>query len=223
MGGIVKGGFLEHMKHRIGVTLAVFGLTLAVSAFASDNKMVLASNKGVSASASLQLPFYVYHGFNARENHYVPSGWMGDYGDIRFTDRYKAPGTEKTLIQVKYTAKETQHNGWAGIYWQHPANNWGAKAGGFNLNGAKKVVFKARGEKGGESISEFKIGGIGGDYSDSGSAALGPVTLSKDWKTYEISLAGQELSSISGGFCWTMSKDQNPEGATFYLDDIRYE
>jgi hypothetical protein len=91
------------------------------------------------------------------------------------------------------------------------------------LNGAHEVIFKAKGANGGETISQFKIGGITGNYSDSGSAAIGPVTLSKQWKQYEISLEGQELSSISGGFCWTMTRDENPQGAVFYLEDIRYE
>jgi hypothetical protein len=176
-----------------------------------------------AAFKDLQLPFYVYHGFHARENHFAPSGWMGDYGDIRFSDNFKDPKSQKPVIQVTYTGKGSKGNGWAGIYWQNPPNNWGSRNGGFNLNGAKKVLFNARGEKGGEIVSQFKIGGISGNFSDSGSAAVGPVTLTKEWKPYEISLEGQELSSISGGFCWTMTHDDNPDGATFYLDDIRYE
>jgi hypothetical protein len=172
---------------------------------------------------NLQLPFYVYRGFQARENHYVPSGWMGDYGDLKFDDKAKDAELQKTVIKVSYSGKSSQGNGWAGIYWQNPANNWGSKNGGFNLNGARRLMFKARGEQGGETVSQFKIGGISGNYADSGSAAIGPVTLAKEWKQYEINLEGQELSSISGGFCWTMTKDENPEGAVFYLDDIRYE
>ncbi len=72
-------------------------------------------------------------------------------------------------------------------------------------------------------VDEFKVGGISGDYADSGSASNGPITLAKDWKEYDIDLKGQELSSISGGFCWTMSRESNPDGAVFYLDDIRFE
>ncbi len=170
------------------------------------------------------MPFYVYKNFRARENHFVSSGWMGDYGDIRLIDKWTFPNAkDDSVIRVEYTAQARQGAGWAGVYWQNPANNWGSKSGGFNLNGAKKVSFKAKGEKGGEVIDQFKIGGISGDFADSGSAALGPVTLTKDWKNYEISLEGQELSSISGGFCWAMNRDQNPKGAIFFLDDIRYE
>lgn len=170
----------------------------------------------------VQLPFYVYKNFGARENHFTPSGWMGDHGDIKFTDKHSA-GKDGTSIRVEYTAQGKQGAGWAGMYWQNPANNWGSKQGGFNLNGSQKMTFMAKGEKGGEVIDQFKMGGISGDYADSGSAALGPVTLTKEWKKYEISLEGQELSSISGGFCWAMNRDQNPKGAIFYVDEIRYE
>jgi hypothetical protein len=183
---------------------------------------LLAADKESKTLGDLQLPFYIYHGFHARDNHYVPSGWMGDYGDIHFDDHFKA-SAGNTVIKIIYTAKLTQNEGWAGIYWQNPSNNWGSRAGGFNLNGAKKLIFKAKGDRGGEVIDQFKIGGINGNYADSGSAAIGPITLTKDWKPYEISLEGQELSSISGGFCWVMNHDENPSGATFYLDDIRYE
>ena len=44
-----------------------------------------------------------------------------------------------------------------------------------------------------------------------------------DWKQYVINLEGKDLSSISGGFAWATNLDVNPDGATFYLDDIRYE
>jgi len=177
------------------------------------------------AAAARALPFYVYHGFHSRDNHFAPSGWMGDYGDVRLDDHWKAPGSPdaKTVIKISYTAQAKQNNGWAGIYWQNPANNWGSRPGGFNLNGAKKLVFKARGESGNELVEEFKVGGITGDYADSGSASSGPIALTKDWKEYAINLDGQELSSITGGFCWTVSREGNPNGATFYLDDIRFE
>ena len=114
-----------------------------------------------AVAADVPLPFYVYRNFHARENHFAPSGWMGDYGDLKFTDRWFFPNNkEDSVIKIEYTAEARQGAGWAGIYWQQPANNWGSKSGGFNLNGATKVIFKARGEKGGDTIDQFKIGGI---------------------------------------------------------------
>ena len=70
---------------------------------------------------------------------------------------------------------------------------------------------------------EFKVGGIGGSYSDSGSASIGPLDLTAEWQKFEIDLKDVDLSYISGGFCWVTSADANPEGAEFYIDEIRFE
>jgi len=40
----------------------------------------------------------------------------------------------------------------------------------------KKLSFWARGDKGGEKIAEFKVGGITGEHGDSDSASIGPVS-----------------------------------------------
>lgn len=168
--------------------------------------------------------FYVYQDRGAPVNHYIPSGWMGSYGDLKFVPDDKThPVDGQTAIKITYDAQDRQGAGWAGIYWQQPSNNWGNVDGGFNLNGYKKLTFWARGEKGNEKIAEFKMGGITGTYSDSGSAAIGPIVLTQDWKHYTIDIKGQELSKINGGFCYSASKDDNPQGFTIYLDEIRYE
>ena len=169
-------------------------------------------------------PFRVYTDANSPDNHYIPSGWMGDWGDITFDDRHLTnPHSGTTSIKIVYNGKAAQGARWAGIYWQNPANNWGTRPGGYDLTGAQRLVFWARGEKGGERIEEFKIGGIAGEYADSDEAGIGPVVLTQEWKRYVIGLEGRDLSSISGGFCWATNIDVNPEGATFYLDDLRYE
>ena len=166
----------------------------------------------------------IYTDAKSPDNHYTPSGWMGDFGDIKFNDTYmEKPHGGSTSVQIIYTNKATQGARWAGIYWQNPPNNWGMRPGGYDLTGAKKVTFWARGEKGGERIEEFKIGGITGEYADSDVAGIGPVVLTTDWQQFTIDLEGKDLSSISGGFCWATNLDVNPDGATFYLDDIRYE
>jgi hypothetical protein len=122
-----------------------------------------------------------------------------------------------------YNGKGAQGARWAGIYWQNPANNWGTADGGFDLSKTAKMTFWARGAKGGERIEEFKAGGIMGEYSDSDSAGIGPVILNKEWTQYTIDLKGKDMSYVIGGFCWATNVDVNPEGATFYLDEIKYE
>lgn len=192
----------------------VLGLVVGLFSFASNSRAVL-EVKG--------FPFNVYTDQWDGGNNYIPSGWMGDYGAIKVDPAWKnEPHSGKSCIKWTYTGEIPQGAGWAGVYWQNPANNWGRVDGGFNLSGAKKLTFWARGEKGGE-IVEFKMGGINGEFADSDSNSTGRVELTKEWKQYSIDLAGLDLSYISGGFVWVASKIDNPDGFVFYLDDIRYE
>src|SRR5690242_11536962 len=86
--------------------------------------------------SATNFPFYIYKEFHSRDNHFAPSGWMGDYGDIQLDDHWKPAPQAKTVIRITYTADAKQNNGWTGMYWQNPPNNWGSRPGGFNLNGA---------------------------------------------------------------------------------------
>jgi len=172
-----------------------------------------------------------FHSFNvfstkgSRQNHYIPSGFMPNGKCITFSDTWQENcQMGKTCIKVTYDVEcSRKDQKWAGIYWLNPANNWGSRKGGYNLVGAKKLTFWARGEMGGEQIQEFTIGGISGDYPDSDTAVIGPVILSSKWRQYTIDLRGKDLTYISGGFAWTTSEEVNPENCTFYLDNIRYE
>jgi hypothetical protein len=169
--------------------------------------------------------FSVYSDEGSKENHFVPYGLMGDIGDVRINAAcIEAPHAGKSCIKIVYTARSSRGSNWAGLFWQQPANNWGEMAKGFDLRGATRITFWARGEKGGEKISEFKTGGIsGGDYADTDCASSGPVILTDKWKQYTIDLKDRDLSNIIGGFCWVASKDNNPNGFVIYLDDIIYE
>jgi hypothetical protein len=157
-------------------------------------------------------------------NHYIPSGWMGDISDIEVNDGYSlTPHSGTSCIQFVYSAKRSRGQGWAGVYWQNPANNWGNKKGGYDLTGFNKLTFWARGQAGDEVIEKFKVGGIKGLFPDSADVEVGPIRLTTEWKQYSISLSGQDLSYISGAFAWVASARLNPQGATFYLDDIQFE
>ena len=168
--------------------------------------------------------FYIYQDKGSHENHFIPSGWMGDYGDLHLDDANKDnPKSGATAIKWTYTGEVKQGANWAGCFWQSPANNWGDKKGGFDLIGYKRLTFYARGAKGGEKIAEFKVGGITGDYGDSDVQSIGPVILTTEWKKYIIDLADKNLSNIIGGFAWSASHDDNPNGFVIYLDEIRFE
>ncbi|MCS7180908.1 MAG: glycosyl hydrolase family 17 protein [bacterium] len=182
---------------------------------------------------SVSVPFSVWVEVDSQDNHFYPTGWMGDINSIFLDDECtENPHSGKTCIKIKYQPKITDTYRWAGIYFQFPINNWGDYPG-YNIKGAKKLTFWARGEKGGE-MAEFKVGGINRHphkdstkpYEDS----FGPVTtrpskikLTKEWKKYEIDLTGENLSNVIGGFCWVTNVIQNPKGCTIYLDDINFE
>ncbi len=168
--------------------------------------------------------FWIYKNHNERAlHHYVPKGWIGDYGDIKLSDRYMVDySSTSSCIQIKYSAKSSQKADWAGIYWLYSPGH-GYKVSGYDLSKAAKLVFLARGEKGGEISREFKVGGVKGEYPDTCEVSIGPVTLTKDWQEYVIDLKGKDLSYLDGGFAWSAEKKDNPEGMIFYLDEIRYE
>ncbi|GIH10342.1 hypothetical protein Rhe02_84090 [Rhizocola hellebori] len=158
---------------------------------------------------------------------YAPSGWMGDLNGIAVDDCAsggRGQTAEDKAIRVDYTP-QPQGVGWAGIFWQHPANNWGGFDGGHDLRGMTSLTFFARGVKGGEKV-EFFAGGStqqGAPFSDSLAKRLLKVTLTTQWKQYGLDLRGQDLSRVIGGFGWAASAADNPAGAGFYLDDIQFD
>ncbi len=168
--------------------------------------------------------FYVYQDKGSQVNHFIPSGFMPDGKCVVLNEAHAENCHEGTCIKAMFDvacAKENQK--WAGVYWQYPANNWGQRKGGFNLQGASKLTFWARGEKGGEQIQEFLVGGIMGTYPDSTLATIGPVILTPEWRQYTIDLRGKDLNYINGGFAWTTNVDVNQDSCVFYLDDIKFE
>lgn len=150
---------------------------------------------------------------------YVPSGWMGNTRQLKLdeasTDR---PKVGEHCLKIQYLAGDA----WAGIVWQDPPQDWGDQPGGWDLTGAKKLSFWARGAKGNESVS-LGVGTIGPEkpFPDSARLDATKLTLSPDWKQYTIDLTGHDLSRIKSGLVFVVAGQG--EGITVYLDDIRYE
>lgn len=178
--------------------------------------------------------FYVYQESGSGANHFSPGGWMGDVGDITIKDDWEEnPKSGKTCIKIEYSAKGNKPTcdyagpcKWAGVYWQEPPENWGKKqewkSAGYDLSAYHKLKFWARAEY--PSVIEFKVGGISGPYGDS----LRPprsytAHVTREWKEFTLDLTGADLRHVIGGFAWFASKETNPSGTTFYLDDIRFE
>jgi glycosyl hydrolase family 2 len=149
---------------------------------------------------------------------YTASGWMGEISSIAMESRSGGHRRGETgSLEVAF--KDT--HGWGGVVWQDPPNDWGTRPGGYDLSRATRLVFWARGARGGERVT-FGYGLIGIDkrFHDSASDRL-EITLGREWQRYVIDLAGRDLSCIKSGFLWTLQAQSQP--LTFFLDDVRYE
>ncbi|MFN0118559.1 MAG: OmpA family protein [Elusimicrobiota bacterium] len=179
------------------------------------------------AAKETKLPLVVYGESGSQQPQFIASGYMGDGTALKITSfdesaplRLNQKG--RSCIRVSYSAKGRL--GWAGMYWLTPANNWAKiKGAGFNLSHANKLTFWMRGARGGEEISQIKIGGLVGPYPDTDGITYGPIKLTREWKEYEIDLMGKDLRHIAGGFSFSVRKLDNPYGATFFVDEIFFD
>ena len=172
---------------------------------------------GPPGSARIKLPVAVYA--DGATQPWAPSGWMGGHDALTLDLESKvSPHSGATCLEVLYDAPGM----WVGVAWQHPVNDWGDQPGGFDLTGAKKLTFWARGQEGGEKI-DFGVGLLGSDkeYHDTAKAELKGVKLKREWKRYSIDLDGKDLTRVKTPFVWTLGGRGRP--VTFYLDDIRFE
>ena len=219
---IIRGD-LQGAQVRLPAEAGLYRLFVAVrdnhGGAATANVPVRVDGPAVASNASpAALPLTVYSEA-AEPSGYVPSGWMGDINAIRFdpawTDR---PQSGKTCVRCAFDASK----GWGGVAWQNPPNDWGDRAGGYDLTGAKKLTFFARGEEGGEVVT-FEFGVIPHDeeFPDTGKGRLEGVVLGREWQRYEIPITNQDLRRIKTGFVWTVASRDRP--VVFYLDNIRWE
>ena len=165
------------------------------------------------------LPFKVYGDCGDGVDPFAPSGWMGNIAGIEVEDcSPEAPHTGTSCIKSTYKDKGK----WGGVVWQNPPNNWGDMPGGYDLSGARRLTFWARGATGTERV-EFKIGllGLSKQFYDTGKASTGKIQLTRQWRQYTLDLAGKNLQRIITGFSWVVEGGASP--VTFYLDDIQYE
>jgi hypothetical protein len=165
---------------------------------------------------AVRLPMRVY-GDGLIGAPYTITGWMGKAENFKMDLKStEGPHTGQTCIRINYTGTTE----YGGVAWLDPTDDWGNKAGGYNLTGAKYMAFWARGAEGGEKVT-FGYGLIGSDkkYHDSSSGKVEAV-LSKEWRLFAIPLADKDMRCIKSGFYWNYVA--NGKAARFYIDDIEY-
>ena len=146
---------------------------------------------------------------------WAASGWMGNTAKLKMDEAStENPKVGKECTKISFQSE----SGWAGVVWQHPAGDWGDTPGGFDLTGATKLSFWARGAEGGEKVS-IGIGNIGNDkrYHDTFSGKR-DLTLTSEWQQFKIDLTGKNLTRIKSALYFTTSSDGKPQ--TFFLDGV---
>ncbi len=171
--------------------------------------------------------------FDIEKNGFIPGGWMGDgmRGRQFIQPQFKSPDELNVHPNAqKWIYRTGGELGWAAVAWQYPANNWGSKPG-LNLEARhfSQVAVWARGlpdSRGAMPKLTFKSGG-GTDaskpYQDSFAVEMpNAVQLTKQWREYTLDLQGKNVRSVVTGFIFAIDSSDNPNGATFYLADIRF-
>lgn len=193
--------------------------------------------KQIYRQSILLLIFFSFYSCDNSENysltdHYLPCGWMGcgaiDEEFIDFDEAWtKNPQSGNKCIKVSFVNCEEDDG--SGIYWINNKGsgecNWGDTPGNdLSPKNFTTLSFWAKGEKGGERI-KFGIGGIKKAnrlYKDSIDAHLFS-TLTTEWAEYTINISKKNLSSVIGGFYWYAPGSDNPEGGTFYIDNVKLQ
>jgi hypothetical protein len=116
-----------------------------------------------------------------------------------------------------------------GIFWQGPADNWGALPGIAVAPGAVAARFRAWGAAGGEVVS-FNAGGINDpnlacrDSVDRGGPGSNvSLTLTTTPTDYAIPLTGETYEKgVLGAFNWAVAVTSTDEQVSFFVDDLRW-
>ena len=176
--------------------------------------------------------WYVYRSHNAPENHGVWANLMPENGADMITFSTAAPlkdgptASNTTAVRVAVRLKSPW---WCGMVVSSNDQYWGEeKANAFDnqLTGAKKLVFWAKGAKGGENI-QVKVAIAGGKpYGDSAPFPFVSdwIQLEPKWQKYELDVDGASLRRVVTPFVVVVDMSHNPSGeATFFLDEIYFQ
>jgi hypothetical protein len=179
---------------------------------------------------------------------FIPSGWEGDMSGLTMpldptcSGNRSSPTALGNCHPVTYQPLPagTGVQGWAGVLWQHPMNNWGTAAGYAIPSGATKVSFWARGQLGGEIVT-FLVGLVvtptaATPCTDHVSASLPNQVLTTTWTHYTIPLGGQSYAPgviVPFGFVLAAAGQPVRDAGTgdaataspveFFVDDIEWQ
>lgn len=148
---------------------------------------------------------------------------MGEFGGSSLkVDAFCQESPQNGLFCTRISY-DGQKESWANTFMQATGDSRRGEAIGLDLSGANILTFYARGSNGDELV-RFGYGYDTPDASGSTDSSYHSQLerLTKEWKKFEISLQGKDLSHINGLFSVRFEKKDNPENTIIYLDNITY-
>ena len=168
--------------------------------------------------------FDVYTDADAAGNHYYPSGYYNGTANMTVDTRWTAnPRSGSSCIRVHWNGQSGRDGWlWNGVLFEEPEGYLDHRAGnGYDLTGSTTLSFWARTDEPGLSV-EFGFGHI---LDDSCGEHKRWIALGQAWQRFEFDLTGLDLSRVHAGFLFAFNdvNDPDPNGTTFYIDDIQYD
>lgn len=179
------------------------------------------------SSDELGKRYYIYRDANS-PGMFIPSGVMPDGNGVhQNTAEMDSPHSGKHCIRNKC---ELSMQPWVGVYfllsgkWRPTITCNLFKELDAAQGDPIKCRFWARSKD--RAIVQFKVGGVlEGKICDSlrFPAFTDAITLTPEWKMYEIDLTNKDLTSLVGGFMWACERANNGEkNITFDIDTIYF-
>lgn len=158
-------------------------------------------------------------------DHFSPDGFFGDgerrgQVDLVKSCAQRAPGAQGDCYTITYRPGVKR---FAGIFWQHPHNNWGDRAGHRVAPGAARITFQARGPAG-RLINAGAGQRNSQPFHDDFQLEEISVVLADRWTAHEIPFAGMSYGGgVIGAFVVSLKAGDDDAPITLQLDDLRWE
>lgn len=172
--------------------------------------------RGFSRIKACCVPTVVYKG--GKHGRWLTSGLRDEVLKVDSNYSSKDSRDGAACIKVELAAGDGRQRE---IVWRDPVNDGGDKIGGANLSKANELVFRVRGERGGERVWFFMGGLKERMVFDTADECAINVCLKKKWKTYRILLHDVDLTRVKTAFGVRINGGAEP--MAIFVDNVAYQ
>jgi hypothetical protein len=232
-----EGGRSGNPKKAYVYLAANFTMSSVNSAY-NTSALTIEAYKGISV-----LPVYLYKDAPKTDyptepgatllNHFSPSGWMNNAGQISVDPKCKevTPYSGTHCFKINWNGQAgTDRSKWGGIVWLEPSNIWEYNGNhpthkGYDLRGAGYLSFWARTNSANSGMQIKTYFGNSWDSCSQTPAVWMSPQLTTTWQKYTIDASSKDMSNVTGGLAVVFADDHQPapDGCVIYLDDIKFD